>query len=146
MKKLPWLLCLLPLLSACTHLETRVAPAARISSYHNVFVEHELSDGRSIDLFITRKLQSMGFTAAAGPLTMKPTEAELVVSYQEHWTFDLTTYIIEIDMQVHDARTGRELAIGRYFHPSITREYTSDVVDPLVEEIFGSKPKKAGSS
>jgi hypothetical protein len=145
MRKLAWLL-LLPILSACSHLETRVAPAAKLAGYHNVFVEHELSDGRSIDLFIVRKLQSLGFAAAAGPLTMKPTEAELVVSYQEHWTFDFTTYIIEIDMQVHDARTGRELAVARYFHPSITREYTSDVVDPLVDELFVSKARKPASS
>jgi hypothetical protein len=145
MKRTAWILCLVPLLAACSHLDTRVAPAAKLAGYHNVFVEHELSDGRSIDLFIMRKLQGMGFTAASGPLTMKPPEAELVVSYQEHWTFDFTTYIIEIDMEVHDARTGRELAVGHYFHPSITREYTSEVVDPLIEELFGSKPKKAAS-
>jgi hypothetical protein len=138
-----WLLCLVPLTAGCTHLETRLAPAAKLASYRNVFVEHELSDGRSIDLFIMRKLQSMGFVAAAGALTMKPPEAELVVSYQEHWTFDFTNYIIEIDMQVHDARTGRELAVGRYFHPAITHEYTSEVVDPLIDQLFGQKATPA---
>jgi hypothetical protein len=142
MKKWFGLLCLVPLLSGCSHLQTRLAPSARLADYHNVFVEHELSDGRSVDLFIQRKLQAMGFVAAAGPLTMKPTEAELVLSYQEHWTFDFTTYIIEIDMQVHDARTGRELAVGHYFHPSITNEYTSEVVDPLIEQLFGPNGAK----
>lgn len=142
MKNLLWLLLLVPLVSGCSHLDTRLAPAANLAGYHNIFVEHELSDGRSVDLFIQRKLQSMGFVVAYGPLTMKPPEAELVVSYQEHWTFDFTTYIIEIDMQVHDARTGRELAVGHYFHPTITKEYTSEVVDPLLDQLFGPHPQK----
>jgi hypothetical protein len=140
MKTLLGLFCLLPWLTACGTLQVRTAPEARVNVHHNVFVEHELSDGRSIDLFIMRKLQSMGYEASAGPLTMKPVDAELVVTYQDDWTFDFTTYLIELNVQVHDARTGRELAIGRYFKPSITGDVTSDMVDPLIGRLFGGKP------
>jgi hypothetical protein len=143
MKKLLGLFCLLPLITACATLQVRTVPAARLNTYHNVFVEHELSDGRSVDLFIMRKLQSLGYVAAAGPLTMKPVDAELIVTYQDDWTFDFTTYLIELNVQVHDARTGRELAIARYFRPSITGDVTSDMVDPLIARLFGGKPVAA---
>lgn len=139
MNKAFWPILLIPLLAGCSHLATRTLPATRLSSYQNVFVEHELSDGRGVDQFIMRKLQSMGYTASAGPLTMKPVEAELVVSYQDFWTFDFTTYMEELNIQVRDARNGRELAIGRYFHPSITGGWTSDMVDPIVEKLFKGK-------
>jgi hypothetical protein len=140
MKKTTWLFCVLPLLAGCSSLSTRAVPEANLSTYRNVFVEHELADGRGVDQFIMRKLQAMGFDSACGPLTMKPVEAELIVSYQDYWTFDFTTYLVELDVQVHDARTGRELAIGRYFHPSITGGWTSDMVDPLIERLFKAPP------
>jgi hypothetical protein len=143
MKKLSVLFCLLPLMAACSSLKVRTIPAARLNGYHNVFVEHELSDGRSVDLFIMRKLQSMGYEADAGALTMKPVDAELIVTYQDDWTFDFTTYLIELNVQVRDARNGRELAIARYFKPSITGDVTSDMVDPLIERLFGGKPAPA---
>jgi uncharacterized protein YceK len=136
MKKALWLIGLIPLLSGCSSLATRTVPAADLNTYQNVFVEHELSDGRGVDQFIMRKLQAMGYVASSGPLTMKPVEAELVVTYQDYWTFDFTTYMVELNMQVRDARTGRELAIGHYFHPSLTAGWTSDMVDPLVDRLF----------
>ena len=145
MRIAPWLLCLVPLVAGCSSLATREVPAAHLNSYQNVFVEHELSDGRGVDQFIMRKLQAMGYTASTGPLTMKPVEAELVVTYQDYWTFDFTTYLVELNMQVRDARSGRELAIGRYFHPSITGGSTSDMVDPLVERLFRGKVAPKGS-
>jgi len=82
-------------------------------------VEHRLADSYGIADEMARQLREMGYDASAGALTMMPGEAELIVSYQDMWTWDFNTYMIEIDVQVRSARTDKILAVGHYYRPSM---------------------------
>jgi len=106
-------------LAGCTHLVTRSLPKADIGHYKHLFVEHRLADSYGIADEMARQLREMGYDASAGALTMMPGEAELIVSYQDMWTWDFNTYMIEIDVQVRSARTDKILAVGHYYRPSM---------------------------
>jgi len=107
------------LLAGCSHLVTRSLPNADIGHYKHVFVEHRLADSYGIADEIARQLTEMGYDASAGALTMLPSEAELIVSYEDMWTWDFNTYMIELDVQVRSARTDKILAVGHYYRPSM---------------------------
>jgi hypothetical protein len=107
------------LLAGCYHLVTRTLPNADIGHYKHVFVEHRLADSYGIADEMARQLTEMGYDASAGALTMMPTNTELIVSYEDMWTWDFNTYMIEIDMQVRSARNDKILAAGHYFRPGM---------------------------
>ena len=105
-------------LAGCSHLVTRALPNADIAHAKHVFVEHRLADSYGIADEMARQLREMGYDASAGALTMMPSESEIVVSYEDMWTWDFKTYMIEIDVQVRNAKTDKILAVGHYYRPS----------------------------
>jgi len=126
------------LLSAgCGHITARALPNANLSGHRHIFVEHRLPDSYGVADEIARQLRVMGYDASAGALTMMPGDTELIVSYEDMWTWDFNNYMIEIDMQVRSARGDRVLAVGHYFRPSMVFGHPpSDMIHELLVKLF----------
>jgi hypothetical protein len=107
------------LLAGCSQLTTRSLPRTDIGHYKHVFVEHRLADSYGVADEVARQLREMGYDASAGAITMLPEDAELVVSYDDMWTWDFNTYMIEFDMQVRLAHSDRIVAVGHYYRPTM---------------------------
>ena len=84
-----------------------------------MFVEQRLADNYGVAEAMARELREMGYDASAGALTMKPADAELIVSYDDMWEWDFNTYMVEFDVQVRAANTDKILAVGHYYRPSM---------------------------
>jgi hypothetical protein len=125
------------LLAGCGHITTRALPNANLGSHRHVFVEHRLPDSYGVADEIARQLRVMGYDASAGALTMMPPETELIVSYEDLWTWDFNTYMIAIDMQVRTARGDKTLAVGHYYRPSMVFGHPpSDMIHELLVKLF----------
>lgn len=98
---------------------TRALPKANIGGYQHIFVEHRLADSYGVADAMARELREMGYDASAGALTMMPSNAQLVVSYDDMWTWDFNTYMIEFDVQVRSSRSDKILAVGHYYKPTM---------------------------
>jgi hypothetical protein len=107
------------LLGGCTQLSTRALPKSDVGSYKHVFVEQRLVDNYGVAEAMAKELRDMGYDASAGAITMKPSDAELVVSYDDMWAWDFNTYMVEFDVQVRAANTDKILAVGHYYRPSM---------------------------
>jgi hypothetical protein len=107
------------LVAGCSQLTTRSLPRTDIGHYKHVFVEHRLADGFGVADEVARQLREMGYDASAGAITMLPEDADLVVSYDDMWTWDFNTYMIEFDMQVRLAHSDRIVAVGHYYRPTM---------------------------
>jgi hypothetical protein len=136
MNKLFLWLSVVPLLAGCSQLSTRVAQKTNLGDFQHVYVQHLLTDSRGIDELIARELRRLGYDASAGPLTLMPKNAEIVVLYEDHWNSDFTTYMIEIDMQVQTAHSGRLLAEGRSYRPSFTGNPPVKLIDEVLKKWF----------
>ncbi len=137
-KKAAFATFLVLLLPACS-LTTQVEPTAHPNRLNHIFVEHRLSDGRHIDELIARELRSLGYDASAGPLTMMPDGTEAIVAYQDEWTFDFTTYLIELDVAVREVKSGNQIAVGRTFRPSFGANNPATMVRQVIDPIFKRK-------
>jgi hypothetical protein len=135
MKRFVLLPCLALLLASCST-KTQIDHSARPDQLHHIFVEHLLSDGNNVDELLARELRRLGYDASAGPLTMMPDGTEAILAYQTQWTFDFTTYLIEIDVALRDAKTGKEIAVSRAFHPALTGNDTNAMVQRVIDPIF----------
>ena len=123
------------LLAGCST-KVQVAPGSHPERLHHIFVEHLLSDGHNIDELIARELRRLGYDASAGALTMMPDGTEAILAYQPEWTSDLTTYMIELDVAVREAKTGREIAVSRVFRPSVTSNDPTTMIQRAIDKIF----------
>lgn len=136
MKKLfPLFACAL-LFTACSNLNVHREPGANLTGLKKLYVEHRLADGRGLDLTIARELQRLGYTASSGPMTMMPDHTEAVVSYVDRWTWDFSSYMIELDIEVSDPRTSKILATVRYFRPAVVGKTPEEMVRAVIDPLF----------
>ena len=124
-------------LPGCTQITSRSVPKSDFTSRKHIFVEHRLADSYGVADEIARQLKVMGYDASAGALTMMPPDTELIVSYDDMWTWDFSTYMIEIDIQVRTARGDKILAVGHYFRPSMVFGHPPDaMIHELLAKVF----------
>jgi hypothetical protein len=126
-------------LVGCSAVSSHVGPDAHLDHVQHVFVEQNPGDGRNIDQLIARGLRDLGYDAAAGPLTMSPDGTDVIVSYDDEWTYDFTTYMISLQLRVRDARTAAPLADSKIFRPSVTGQAPSAMIGKALRRIF--KPR-----
>lgn len=136
MKPILPLLALALLFAGCAHLNVRREPGTNLTGFKNIYVEHRLADGRGIDALIAQELQRLGYTAASGPMTMMPDGTEAVVSYVDRWTWDFSSYMIELDIEVSDPRTSRILATVHYFRPALVGKTPEEMVWAVIDPLF----------
>lgn len=121
---------------SCTSVTSRTAPGIDLGKYQRVFVLQPFNENHHVDELMVNELRRLGKTATSGPLTMMPEEAEIIVSYDARWTWDFTTYLIDLNAEVHTAHTKKKLAEARYFQPN-ARPKSAEIVAPaLIDQLF----------
>lgn len=138
MKVTALLLCIALLLSGCSSLDTYRVPTVDLTRVRTFFVVHRLADNNHVDETIVAHLRSLGYEAAAGPLTMMPQHAEAVVSYRDYWAWDFKTYLIQLDIEIHQAHTNRPMARGSYRQPTIIPKSPAAVVERILTPLFNT--------
>jgi len=133
------LLAVLGLATACASYSSWKDPATQLQKREHFYVESELADGRNLHATIANELHAMGYTATSGQPTMVPKGTDTIISYQSRWTWDFTTYLIELDMQVRDAKTGKILASVSYHRPALGGTSTEALIKRVLTEIIGVK-------
>jgi hypothetical protein len=83
-----------------------------------------------------QELRRLGYEASSGPLTMTPENTEAVLTYVDEWNWDFTLYMIDLDVQVRDARTGKILAAARYHHPAMGGKSPAGMVQAAIDPLF----------
>ena len=136
MKKIFGLIACMLLLTACSHLSIQRDAGVNVVHFKKIYVEHRLADGRGVDQLIVQELQGLGYDASSGPLTMTPTDTEAIVTYEDEWNWDFTLYMINLDVQVRNARTGKVLATARYGRPAMSGKSPARMVQAVIDPLF----------
>ena len=124
------------LLAGCASIHTELTPHADLGKFKRFFVEHRLADNHHIDDLIVADLRSRGLSASDGPLTMLSDDAEAVITYEDDWTWDFKSYLIELRIAVRRARTDEPLAAGTYRQPSPITKSPPAVVHEILDRLF----------
>lgn len=129
------------LLTACSNVSTQRDPGADLARLHHFYVERRLGDDHHLDEHIVQELQTLGLEASSGPLTMKPDGVDAIVSYTDRWAWDFKTYLIELNLEVRDAHSGKVLTTGRFYQPSITTKSPPEMIREMLQPLFGPRAK-----
>ena len=130
------ILLVVALLPACATLETTRAPGADISRIRTLYVEKLEKDERGVDSLIAAQLNKMGLKATNGPATRTPANVDAVVTYADRWMWDITMYMLSLNIQVRDGKTRAILASSQSVRPSLVRKDPEAMVEEVVADLF----------
>ena len=134
---LPTLLAALLLTSACSStLEASVEPGAHLTRERTYHVLTRESDAYDVDDLIAAELRRWGRTASAGPIESLPANADVLVTYEDRWFWDITMYMLSLDVQFRDPLTERELARGKSMRTSLVRRSAAGMVEEVLTAVF----------
>lgn len=131
----PLLLVLaLALLAGCSSVSTRkVMP---LDGFRRIYVEQRLNDNHQLAELLAAELRRLGCEASSGPLTMMPETTDAVLTYDDRWTWDFRSYLIEFNVELHTAHSKKKLADARYYQPSIKTRTPAEVIHELLPSLF----------
>lgn len=123
-------------LAACASLHASKAPSADLSKIKTVYVQKLEGDGYEVYQLITARLNGMGFKATTGASADPPEPVDAIVTYVDRWMWDLTMYMIRLNIQVRDAKSHAILANGESYRPSLERKSAEEMVAETLDAIF----------
>ncbi len=141
MKISRWLIPFIPLLVGCTSVKTHSWSKTDLHSYKHPYVETASNDSAHIDQLIAGELQRLGFDASAGVRTMRPDNADLLVTYDGQWEWDFRLYLIQLNLTVSSVSDGHQLATGSIVHPGATSKSPDEMVREVLTPLFGTGKK-----
>ena len=130
-----WLL----LAAGCaTHLYGETMPGTDLTAQRRVHVVRHAKDEQRIDQMIATRLERSGFDTSTGPEAAPvPAEAAAVISYEDHWMWDMSMYLLVLRIDFRDPATNELVASGQSYRSSGAREPAHLMVDEIITAILG---------
>src|SRR5579862_9894070 len=119
----------LVLLSACATNNAVKAPDANLTRLKTMYVVRVPEDERGIEKLIAARLNAMGYQSTSGDAPQPATPVDGIVTYQDRWMWDITMYMLKLDIQIHDGASGAILAKGEVLRPSLQRKSPEGMVE-----------------
>jgi len=131
------LLAVAALISGCvTQLTSDLSPGITLSEVKKFYVVHLPQDEHGVDRLIAERLNLMGRTATYGDKSGVPADVDAIVTYQDKWMWDITMYMIELNIQLRKPKTEIAIATGHSMRTSLVRKSPPEMVEEVLNEIF----------
>ena len=140
MKKYSFILlfvALLGLSSGCVNqLKSDIASGTDLGTIKKYYVVRLPADKRGVEKLIADRLNLMGKQATFGEKSAMPADAEAIVTYQDKWMWDITMYMIQLDVQLRKPQSEIAVANGHAMHSSLVRKSPPEMVEEVLADIF----------
>ena len=124
---------------ANTSLTSDVDPSADLSTLQSFYVSRLPADERGIEKMIEAELNAIGKHAFSGSDPKSPSPVDAVVTYEDKWMWDITMYMLELEIDLRDPDTNYEFATGRSFRTSLARKSPEEMVREVLSKIFAGQ-------
>ena len=133
------LLLLACLLGGCATSQIEVDHARGLAGSQRYFILANSNDNRAVDRRIANVLRARGFTAEYGPHTMMPDDAQVIVTYDDRWSWDFGDRLNYLRISARDAKTAAPLANAQYFARIPGRQPLDELIAELVDRMLAGK-------
>jgi hypothetical protein len=96
------------------------------------------ADTRGIERLVAEELRRGGLVVTIGTEADAPPDADALVTYNDRWMWDITMYMISLDIALRDPRTRFPIASGRSVRSSLVRGTPEEMVREVLARIFGT--------
>lgn len=127
---------LLLVLSGCATMSASRSPGVDLTKINSIYVVKLAADGRGINSVIANQASLMGYRATTGLEMDVPQDVDATLTYQDRWMWDITMYMLRLNIQIRDPKTGFLLAEGESYRPSLERRSPDEMAKEVLESIF----------
>jgi hypothetical protein len=131
-------------LAACNSERAAVTPGADLSRVKSIYVVRFAPDSRGINRLLADQLAVMGFAASTGEGDQQPRDVDAVLTYRDQWRWEVTMYMVQLDVTLTTAATHLPLASASSHHPARSRESAADMVEEVLGNIIAKNPRRPG--
>ncbi len=124
------------IIAGCSSLSSQQNPAVKFGQFKSYYVEHRLTDNHGIDQMIVNDLRKRGLEASCGHLTMIPEKVDVILAYEDRWTWDFKSYLIELNVIARNARTSKMIATATYRHPGPLSKDPEVMIRKILDEFL----------
>lgn len=122
-------------------------PSADIGQQLIYYVAKGEDDEHDIHITIRDELTLSGRKATAGARDMAPGDAQVLVTYDANWEWDVASYLSALDIAFRDPVTEEEFAGGRSMKGSLLRSgaayHTKRILQKLIALVHGSADRES---
>ncbi len=93
-------------------MDSRNTPNINLHAYKTFYVVQHTKDTRHIDEVIRDQMRNIGLNTESGPAGSKPPGIDVIVTYEDRWTWDLTMYLLSLSIDFRDCRNDVLVATG----------------------------------
>ena len=86
---------------------------------------------------IANELNSMGYQATSGVEQTSPIPVDAIVTYRDKWMWDITMYMLELNIDLRDPKTNYSFASGRSYRTSLARKSPEEMTEEVLVKILG---------
>lgn len=128
------------ILTGCASQSSAIlTPGADLSKLKTAYVVKQPKDKRNVDDLIRKNLEARGYQVTKGPELSTAYPADVAVTYEDRWMWDITLYMIELTIQMRDPASRFPMASGNAMHGSLGRKSPEGMVDEVLTNIFTAK-------
>lgn len=127
---------LLFIIWGCTSKSAYVSQQQDVGSLGTFYVVKLEPDNRGVNKLISQQLNSMGYVASTGEESSVPTNIDAIVTYQDHWWWDITMYMQRLNIQLRNPEDKAVWAAGHVYKQSMQRANPQIMVREALKSIF----------
>ncbi len=126
--------------SCASELTAKAVPDANLSKDLTYFVLHHEEDNSAVNVDICEELNATGRKTTTGDAADMPEEFDVLVTYSDSWMWDITMYMLSLDIVMRDASTEEQIATGHSMATSMIREdqqwHARAVIKEIIKEVY----------
>ena len=123
-------------LTGCASLKSQKSPTANLNTLKSFYVQKLPADGRGIERIISDQLNLLGYKSTYGDTSKPSNTVDAIVTYQDRWMWDITMYMLRLNIQIRDGETSMVLASGESYRPSLQRKSPDEMVREVLSKIL----------
>lgn len=135
-----------PLAGCASQLKANVASGVVLNEDDRYYVVRRFGDERGVGELIRDSLRRRGRTAELGEETDMPDETDVVVRYQDEWQWDMTWFLLSLDVRFLDPVTASVLASATNQRSSLVRKPKETMVEQALDALFEKNSASAPES
>jgi len=118
--------------------QSKVNPSTNLSNLKTMYVQHYESDNSGVNEEIAQHLRAKGVVVTTGS-GAPPAGIDALVTYEDHWRWDITMYMLKLNVTIRDPHTEYVLASGDSLHSSLTRKSQTEMVTEVIDNIYSGQ-------
>jgi hypothetical protein len=111
-------------------------PNVDLTALKSFYVQKFAPDKRNLHEVIANKLNELGFKATSGVDPAPEVPVDALVTYKDRWMWDMTNYMLEINIDFRNPETNYLFASGKSYRTSLARKPPEYMIDEALRDLF----------